>query len=111
MESHSCIQMGRFFVYILECDDKSYYVGITNNIKRRLREHNQKSDPGSYTAIRVPVKLIFYKTFSDPIEAICFEKQLKGWSRRKKEAYMNNNWNQLKSLAACKNPTRFDRPR
>jgi putative endonuclease len=102
--------MGRFYVYILECDDKSYYVGITNNLKRRVGEHNSKLNPDSYTAFRLPVKLIHYKVFKDPLEAISFEKQLKRWSRKKKEAYMSGDWANLKILAACRNSSRFDRP-
>jgi putative endonuclease len=103
--------MGRLFVYILECDDKSYYVGITNNLRRRLGEHNSKSDPNAFTAFRLPVRLIHYTVFKNPVEAIAFEKKLKGWSRKKKEAYMLSDWAKLKALAACRNPTRFNRPK
>jgi len=103
--------MGRYHVYILECGDKSYYVGITNNLKRRLREHNSGLKKDSYTSFRLPVKLIYCEVFRNPLEAIGFEKKLKGWSRQKKEAYMARNWEHLKVLAACRNPTRFDRPK
>ena len=74
------------FVYIIECSDKSYYVGVTNNIERRLFEHNQGLNLKCYTYNKRPVKLKFCDYCSDSVEAIAFEKKLKGWGRKKKEA-------------------------
>ncbi len=53
--------MKTFYVYIVKCRDESYYTGITNDIERRLEEHNFGEAPDSYTAIRRPVNLMFVK--------------------------------------------------
>jgi putative endonuclease len=63
-----------YFVYIVECNDKSYYTGITNNIERRVYEHNTSLDDSSYTYNKRPVELIFYEAFKDVNQAIAFEK-------------------------------------
>jgi putative endonuclease len=98
-----------YFVYILGCSDNSYYVGVTNNLERRLNEHNEGEDKKAYTYIRRPVKVLFHAEFNDVNEAISFEKKLKGWSRNKKEAIIDGEWDLLLELAKCKNKTRFDR--
>ncbi len=97
--------MKRFFVYILKCSDQSYYTGVTNSIDRRLAEHNEGTDPFCYTFKRRPVNLVFVQEFMDVKEAISFEKQIKGWSRKKKEAIIQDRWELLKSYAACQNET------
>ncbi|MCF6212441.1 MAG: GIY-YIG nuclease family protein [Flavobacteriaceae bacterium] len=97
--------MKQYYVYILECSDKSYYTGITNNIERRLVEHKLGLQKDSYTFVRRPLKLVFCTDFLDPNQAIAFEKQVKGWTRAKKEAIINDNWDKLKALAECKNET------
>lgn len=91
--------MRNYSVYILECSDKSYYIGVTNNIEKRLAEHQEKIDPTCYTATRLPVTLKYVEQFQHVYEAIQREKQLKGWSRKKKEALMKEDWNQLKELS------------
>ncbi len=74
-----------FYTYILECADKSYYTGITNDIERRLIEHNSNEFPDSYCHKRRPVKVVFAELFLQPEVAIEFEKQIKGWSRKRKK--------------------------
>ena len=91
-----------YFVYILECSDNSYYTGVTNNLERRIIEHTTALNPKSYTAQRLPVKLVFHQFFQDIRKAIAFEKQVKGWSRKKKEAIINNNWELLIALSKSK---------
>ncbi|GAC1309640.1 MAG: GIY-YIG nuclease family protein [Mucilaginibacter sp.] len=91
--------MKQYFVYILLCSDNSYYTGITNDIERRLYEHESGLDPGSYTCKRRPVKLVFQETFTEVVQAIAFEKQIKGWKRRKKEAMINGDWDLLPELS------------
>ena len=91
--------MRQFFVYILTCSDDSYYVGITNNIKRRFIEHSSGKNPKSYTASRLPVKLSYFEIYQFPMIAIRREKQLKGWSRMKKEALMNRDYKSLKKFS------------
>jgi len=93
------------YVYILKCKDGSYYVGVTNDIERRLREHNEGIHPEAYTFKRRPVELVYQEFYHDAISAIEAEKQLKGWSRKKKEALIARNWERLHELAKCKNET------
>lgn len=88
-----------FYTYILKCADGKYYTGVTNNIDRRIAEHNEGINPASFTYCRRPVKLLYYADFSDPMSAINFEKQIKGWSRKKKEALMAEDWNKLVELS------------
>ena len=82
-----------YFVYILLCADGSFYVGITNNIERRLVEH--KMGKSGYTRTRLPVELVWRESFTNPDEAIIIEKRLKGWSRRKKQALIDERWDDL----------------
>lgn len=93
------------YVYILKCSDGSYYTGVTNNVERRFIEHNSGRNEKSYTASRRPVQLVFVRAFNSPMEAIRYEKQLKNWSRAKKEALIEGNFNKLHELASCKNST------
>ena len=81
-----------YYVYILECSDKSYYTGITNDLEKRVSEHNLGLDHRSYTYVRRPVTLKYFEHFTDATQAIGREKQIKGWSRKKKEALMNENY-------------------
>ena len=97
--------MKRYFVYILKCVDKSYYTGITNAIERRFEEHQNGIDPICYTFKRRPLELVFLQEFREVKEAIAFEKQVKGWSKKKKEAIIEGNWERLKFLAECRNVT------
>ena len=91
-----------YFVYILECADGSYYVGVTNNLEIRIEQHNSGYDPKSYTFTRRPVVLRYYQRFNLIEQAIEFEKQLKGWSRKKKEALFNEDWDEVKRLSNLK---------
>jgi putative endonuclease len=100
--------MKLMYVYILECSDQSYYTGVTNNLDKRLIEHNEGYDPDCYTYSRRPVKLVYYESCSSPREAIFFEKKIKGWSRAKKEALIDGNWEKIHELAKCRNKTSSD---
>ncbi len=93
------------YVYIVKCCDNSYYTGVTKDLNKRLSEHNSGMDAACYTYTRRPVQLVFCQEFADPNEAIKAEKQIKGWSRKKKEALIQRNWQKLKELAQCKNET------
>ncbi|SHO63914.1 GIY-YIG nuclease family protein [Algoriphagus zhangzhouensis] len=97
--------MSEYIVYILECRDKSFYTGVTNNLERRLSEHQEGFDPNSYTFKRRPIKLVFSQKFQNIKEAISFEKQVKGWSKKKKQAMIEGNWEMLKSYSKCNNKT------
>ncbi len=94
--------MKLLYVYILKCSDNSYYTGITNNIERRLNEHQTGCNEDSYTSSRRPVELMFFTGFSDFNFAISKEKQLKSWSRSKKEALIEGKYDDLINLAKKK---------
>jgi len=97
--------MKLYYVYILKCSDNSYYTGITSDMDRRMNEHKIGKDPESYTFSRRPVELVFHNYFTNVNQAITFEKQVIKWSRKKKEAIIKDEWENLKSLAECKNET------
>ena len=90
------------FVYIVECSDGSFYTGVTNNLDRRIEEHNEGLNYKSYTYNRRPVKLVYYESHSDPYYAIAREKQIKGWSRKKKIAMIDDAWEKLPELSKRK---------
>ncbi len=88
------------YTYILKCNDGSYYTGVTNDIERRLWEHENSKLKG-YTLLRRPVKLAWCSE-DVPIDiAIQVEKQIKGWRRAKKEALIGDNVEQLPKLATA----------
>ena len=89
----------RYYVYIVQCNDGMLYTGVTNNIERRLSEHNNGINPKCFTYRRRPVTLKFCTYFSYVNHAIAVEKQIKGWSRKKKEALINEHWNELQELS------------
>ena len=93
--------MKNYFVYILKCSDKSYYTGVTNNLEKRLAEHRSGSIQG-YTSNRLPIKLVYTASFYDINDAIRFEKQIKGWSRKKKEALIISDFDSLVQLSKSK---------
>lgn len=95
--------MKLMYVYILKCADNSYYTGVSNDPDWRLQQHNDGNDPKAYTHSRRPVELVFCERFYNPNDAIAFEKQVKGWSRKKKEALINNKWDDLPKLSICVN--------
>lgn len=91
------------YLYVLRCADNSYYVGTTRkSLEERLEEHNAGLH-GGYTATRRPVEMIFAQYFETITDAISAERQVKGWSRAKKEAMINGEWNRLPELAKRRN--------
>ncbi|HVW91357.1 MAG TPA: GIY-YIG nuclease family protein [Devosia sp.] len=87
-------------VYILRCADGSYYTGITRKpVEARLWEHNN-AVLDSYTAKRLPVELVFAEPFERIVDAIACERQIKGWSRAKKEALIRRAYEELPELAS-----------
>ena len=85
-------------VYILQCSDNSYYVGHTENLKNRIKLHNS-GQGAKHTATRCPVVLKYQESASSKQEAIKREKQIKGWSRLKKEALIRGDMNHLSKLS------------
>ncbi len=91
-----------YYVYIVLCTDGSYYTGVTNDIDRRVKEHNIGFDTDSYTYMRRPVELKYIEQFDDIDKAIQKEKQIKGWSKKKKEALIEENCDLLKKYSKKK---------
>jgi len=91
--------MKNSYVYILKCADNSYYTGVTANLQKRIVEHQSAKHPESYTAKRLPVELVFYAEFTDITIAIAREKQIKHWSKAKKEALISGKFDDLPNLA------------
>ncbi|MFL0125319.1 GIY-YIG nuclease family protein, partial [Tenacibaculum maritimum] len=85
-------------MYILECADGSYYTGSTKNLEIRLLQH-QKGNGANHTKKRLPVKLVYVEGFDRIDEAFKREKQIQGWSRKKKEALINNQHHKLPKLS------------
>jgi putative endonuclease len=84
---------------MVECADGSFYVGVTNNVDRRIAEHNIGWDPTAYTHERRPVRLVYADNFHWIEDAIAWEKQLKGWSRAKKIALIEGDWKRIQCLS------------
>jgi len=94
------------FVYILQCNDGSYYTGSTHDMEFRLWQH-QNGEGANHTKKRLPVTLVFVQEFEKVDEAFEREKQVQGWSRKKKEALISGKYNELPKLSECKNETNF----
>ena len=77
--------MQRFYVYIMSNRSHMLYVGVTNDLERRVREHKSKTAYG-FTAKYNITRLVYYEEFTDIREAIAWEKRMKGWKREKKVA-------------------------
>ncbi len=99
------IIMKNYFIYILECSDGLLYTGITNDLTRRIEEHELGRNTNCFTFKRRPIKLIFHQTFNQVEQAIYFEKKIKKWSAAKKRALYEGQINMLKILAECRNFT------
>ncbi len=89
---------GYYFVYIISnATHTTIYIGITNDLERRLYEHRSKEVKGFSARYRL-TDLVYYESFPDPVSAIAREKQLKGWRREKKEKLierLNPGWHDL----------------
>ncbi len=90
--------MQDFYVYILKCNDGSYYIGHTDNIELRISQHRLGNVSG-YTSKRLPVEVVYVHPTSSRDLALSLEHQIKKWSRKKKEALIAENWPQLIQLS------------
>jgi putative endonuclease len=87
------------WLYILRCADGSYYTGTTRaDLELRIAEHQTGAYAG-YTAKRRPVQLVYSESFEQIVDAIAAERQIKGWSRAKKEALMAGNFQRIAQLS------------
>ena len=93
-----------FWVYILHCADNSYYTGHTDNLEKRVMDHQTGQIEG-YTSTRLPVTLVFADEFPTREEVLACERRIKGWSRKKKEAMMRGDWAKVSRLAYRKRPS------
>jgi predicted GIY-YIG superfamily endonuclease len=87
-----------FWTYMLRCSDDSFYVGHTDNLEKRLGEHQLGVTP-SFTSTRRPVTLVWSQDFATREDALAAELQIKRWSRKKKEALIRQDWTALKQAA------------
>ena len=90
------------YMYILKCANGNYYTGSTNDLEKRLEQH-QNGEGSNFTKKHLPVKLVYFEEFQRIDDAFYREKHLQGWSRKKKEALINGQIEKLHNLAKCKN--------
>ena len=92
----------RYWVYILRCADGAYYIGSHRGeyIEDRVGEHNAGKHPFAWTYSRRPVELVWNQEFPRPQDAVAVERQMKGWTRAKKEAAIAEQWRVLPELAS-----------
>lgn len=86
-----------WYVYILRCADQALYIGETGDLRRRIAKHNDGS-ASMFTARRRPVRLVFSEQHDTRDTALKRERQLKRWTRRKKEALIARDYARLKTL-------------
>ncbi len=91
-----------YVVYILECSDKSHYTGLTKDLDERLWQHQTGFFPECYTCQRRPVVLRWHEYLDTAEDAMRREKQIKGWSRKKKEALIDGAMEKLRQLSKSK---------
>ena len=92
-----------FWIYLLRCADGSYYTGHTDNLEKRIQEHHNGEIKSCYTFHRRPLQLLFSQDFPTRQEALASERQIKGWSRKKKEAMIQGNWKEVSRFARSPN--------
>lgn len=90
------------YMYILQCALGYYYTGSTIDLDRRIKEHNT-GNGSNFTKKHLPIELIYSELFDHIEDAFKREKQVQGWSRRKKEALINNQMDRLNKLSQCIN--------
>lgn len=86
------------YMYILKCFDNSYYTGSTNDLAKRIKEH-QSGVGANYTNKKLPVELVYYEEYERIDDAYYREKQIQKWVRSKKEALISGKSIHLPKLA------------
>ncbi len=94
------------YMYILKCADESYYAGSTIDLERRVLQH-QNGEGANHTKNRIPVELVYFEVFTRIDYAFFREKQIQKWSRKKKEALIENQKYLLHALAICQNKSHY----
>jgi putative endonuclease len=87
-----------WYVYILECQNKALYTGVTNRIERRFKDY-QAGNGGHYTSYNRPKRILYTEGFKDKSEAETREQQIKRWSKSKKLALIKDDWAELRNLS------------
>lgn len=90
-----------YYFYMLLCNDDSYYIGHTDDLEKRVSEHQNKVFC-NYTSDRLPVQLVFSQRYDSRQEAFEMERKIKKWSRAKKEALINGDFQKLVALSKKK---------
>ena len=85
-------------MYIIKCSDDTFYTGSTKDLDRRLQQH-QDGEGANYTSKRLPVELVYSEEYQRIDEAFYREKQVQGWSRKKKKALINGEYDKLPELS------------
>lgn len=96
-----------YCVYILKYSDNSFYTRITNDLEKRIKEHQLGYKKDSYTYKKRPLSLEFYQEFNDVLQAIYFEKKIKGWTKAKKQTLIKGDFDMLHILSECRNATHY----
>jgi putative endonuclease len=91
-----------FWTYMLHCRGGVFYTGYTDNLPRRIGEHQSGLIAG-FTSSKLPVVLVWSQEFSTRFEALEAERRIKGWSRAKKMALIRGDWERISALAKGKN--------
>lgn len=94
--------MSKPTMYILKCANDKFYTGSTKNLEKRLNQH-QSGEGANFTKKHLPVELVYFETFTRIDWAFYREKQIQGWSHKKKEALINGDLEKLKELSRSKN--------
>jgi predicted GIY-YIG superfamily endonuclease len=93
-----------FWTYMLRCSDGAYYIGHSEDLERRVAQHQSGEVPG-FTSNRRPVIVVWAQEFETREEALASERRIKGWSRAKKEALIRDDWKAIRQHAwGTKNP-------
>ncbi len=90
-----------FWVYILRCSDGGYCTSHTDNLERRMSQYKAGECSG-YTATRQPLEFVWSQECATREEALSAERQIKGWSRKQKEAMMRSDWTEVSRLDQSK---------
>jgi len=90
-----------FWTYMLHCRGGKFYTGHTDDLERRIAQHQSGDVPG-FTTDKLPVELVWSQEFTTRDEALASELKLKGWSRAKKLALIRDDWDTISQLAKSK---------
>ena len=94
-----------YHVYILRCDDGSYYIGHTSNLPCRIQAHTAGT-AARHTRDHAPVRLVYSEQLATRVAAVRRERQVKGWSRAKKKALIRGDLDILRRLSQRHEPAR-----